>query len=336
VCRAYLENGLFNQPQPVKLYYFYSIYRYERPQKGRYREHQQFGCEALGEADPALDAEVIDLAWQLFKTLGLKDLDLYLNSIGCRSCRPSYLSELKGYYAGRKDSLCSDCVSRLERNPLRLLDCKKPGCQAAADGAPRSADHLCFECQGHFDRLKAYLKLMGLPYELNHRLVRGLDYYTKTVFEIQPRVEGSQSTLLGGGRYDDLIEELGGLPTPAIGFATGLNRIVLNLQRQDINIPALPQPQVFLAYIGDKARDDVVGLAAKLRRKGVGVITGLGGKSLKAQLRQAGKLNLPHVAIIGDDELISGTIVLREMATGNEDKVAREGLAGRLKGPGRP
>ncbi len=160
VCRAYLENGLFNQPQPVKLYYFYSIYRYERPQKGRYREHQQFGCEALGDADPALDAEVIDMAWQLFQNLGLRDLDLYLNSIGCRTCRPSYLMALKDYYTGWLNHLCSDCASRLERNPLRLLDCKKPGCQTAAGGAPRSTDHLCPECKSHFDRLKGYLKLM--------------------------------------------------------------------------------------------------------------------------------------------------------------------------------
>ncbi|MFC1902871.1 histidine--tRNA ligase, partial [Chloroflexota bacterium] len=195
VCRAYLEHGLHNLPQPVKLYYIAAIFRYERPQAGRYRQHYQFGYEAIGDGDPALDAEVIDMAWQLFRSLGLSRLSLQLNSIGCKRCRPNYLSTLKDYYADGVGNLCPDCKIRLKRNPLRLLDCKKPACQQVADSAPRSIDYLCPECAAHFNSLQHYLKLLAIPFEINHRLVRGLDYYTKTVFEIQPETEGAQSTL---------------------------------------------------------------------------------------------------------------------------------------------
>jgi histidyl-tRNA synthetase len=330
VCRAYLEHGLYNQPQPVKLYYFFSIYRYERPQKGRYREHRQFGCEALGDGDPALDAEIIDLAWQLLQSLGLKGLSLQLNSIGCRACRPPYLEEIRDYYANRKGRLCPDCRSRFDRNPLRLLDCKQLACQAMAEAAPRSIDYLCPECGSHFNQLRKYLGLMGLPYELNHRLVRGLDYYTKTVFEIQPEEEGAQSTLLGGGRYDDLIQELGGKPTPGIGFGTGLERIALNLKKQAVPIPPLSRPQVFIAYIGDEAKDEATRLAAELRRTGTGAIVAPGEKSLKAQLRQANSLGMSQTVIIGEEEMGTGTAILRDMVSGKQERVPRESLAGLL------
>ena len=266
VCRAYIEHGLHNLPQPVKLYYFAAIFRYERPQAGRYRQHYQFGYEAIGDGDPTLDAEVIDMAWQFFQSLNLQHLSLQLNSIGCKQCRPAYLTALKDYYADCTADLCPDCKTRLKRNPLRLLDCKKPSCQQVANSAPRSVDHLCPECDTHFNQLQKYLGLLGLPFEINHRLVRGLDYYTKTVFEIQPEAEGAQSTLGGGGRYDDLIEELGGKPTPAIGFAAGIERIILNLKKQNIPVPLLPRPQVFIAFIGDEARDEAIKLAATLRR----------------------------------------------------------------------
>ncbi len=246
VCRAYLEHGLHNLPQPVKLYYIASIFRYERPQAGRYRQHYQFGYEAIGDDDPALDAEVIDMAWQFFLSLNLHRLSLQLNSIGCKKCRPSYLTVLKDYYANYTHDICSDCKTRLKRNPLRLLDCKKPLCQQIAVSAPRSIDYLCPQCETHFNQLKNYLSLLELPFEINHCLVRGLDYYTRTVFEIQPEAEGAQSTLGGGGRYDDLIEELGGKPTPAIGFAAGIERIILNLKKQDVPIPPPPPPQVFI------------------------------------------------------------------------------------------
>ncbi len=321
VCRAYLEHGLHNLPQPAKLYYIASIFRYERPQKGRLREHHQFGYEAIGDDDPALDAEVIDMAWQLFKSLNLHQLTLNLNSIGCKKCRPEYLAVLKDYYAKYPREMCPECKVRLKRNPLRLLDCKQPACQRIANSAPRSADHLCPQCADHFNRLKAYLKLLELPFEVNHRLVRGLDYYTRTVFEVQPKVEGAQSTLGGGGRYDDLIEELGGKPTPAIGFAAGIERIILNLKRQNIPVPALPRPQVFIAHVGDEARDEALRLAATLRKKGTGVIEATGGKSLKAQLRQANNLGARYAVIIGEQEVKTGTAVLRDMTTAQQKTV---------------
>ena len=331
VCRAYLEHGMHNLPQPVKLYYIASIFRYERPQAGRYRQHYQFGYEAIGDDDPALDAEVIDMAWQFFSSLNLSHLSLILNSIGCKKCRPGYLAALKDYYASHTQELCADCKTRLKRNPLRLLDCKQPLCRQIADSAPKSIDYLCPQCDEHFNRLKRYLGLLGLPFELNHRLVRGLDYYTRTVFEIQPEEEGAQSTLGGGGRYDDLIEELGGKPTPAIGFAAGIERIILNLKKQGVPTPTLPRPQVFLAYIGDEARDEAIKQAAKLRREGFGVIMAAGNKSLKAQLRQANNLDVNYAVIIGEQEIKDGTMILRDMTTSEQKTVPSTQLQEMLK-----
>ena len=331
ICRAYVEHGLHNLPQPVKLYYLASVFRYERPQAGRYRQHHQFGCEAIGDDDPSLDAEVIDMAWQYFQSLGLHRLLLSLNSIGCKKCRPAYLTVLKDYYANNAGELCSDCKIRLVRNPLRLLDCKQASCQKMADSAPRSIDYLCQQCDEHFSQLKRYLSLLDLPFEINHRLVRGLDYYTRTVFEIRPEVEGSQSTLGGGGRYDDLIEELGGKPTPALGFAVGIERIVLNLKKQNIAIPPLPRPQVFIAYMGDEAKGEVVKLASRLRQAGIGVIVSIGSKSLKAQLRQANTLGVRHAVIIGDQEVKTGTVILRDMVNAQQETISPAQLQKVLK-----
>jgi len=330
VCRAYLEHGLHNLPQPVKLYYIASIFRYERPQAGRYRQHYQFGYEAIGDDDPALDAEVIDMAWRFFQSLGLHHLSLHLNSIGCEQCRPEYLTVLKDYYANYSRNLCTDCKTRLKRSPLRLLDCKKPACQQIADSAPRSIDHLCRQCDDHFSQLKKYLELLGLPFEVNHRLVRGLDYYTRTVFEVQPEAAGAQSALGGGGRYDDLIEEMGGKPTPAIGFAAGIERIILNLKKQNVSVPPLPRPQVFIAYVGDKARDEAIKLASGLRRAGIGVIETLGSKSLKAQLRQANTLDARYTVIIGEEEVKTGIVTLRDMTTSQQKTVPISELQGLL------
>lgn len=328
VCRAYLEHGLHNQPQPVKLYYMTSIFRYERPQAGRYREHHQFGYEAIGDADPALDAEVIEMAWQFLTSLGLRQLTLELNSIGCKKCRPRYLAAIKDHYASHRRELCPDCKIRLQRNPLRLLDCKNPSCQGVADSAPSSTNHLCPECEEHFSRLKRYLEL---PFTINHRLVRGLDYYTRTVFEIQPEEGGAQSTIGGGGRYDDLIEELGGKPTPAIGFASGLERIILNLKRQNAPIPPLPKPRVFIAHIGDEARDEAIKLASRLRQTDIGVIEATGKKSLKAQLRQANTLGARHAVIIGEDEIKTGTVILRDMTSAEQNVIAASQLEAKLQ-----
>jgi histidyl-tRNA synthetase len=333
VCRAYLEHGLFNLPQPVRLYYIASIFRYERPQAGRYRQHYQFGYEAIGDDDPTLDAEIIDMAWRFLSSVNLRSLSLQLNSIGCQKCRPNYIAKLKAHYKSHAQDLCPECKTRLKRNPLRLLDCKKPSCQKIAGSAPKTLDYLCPECEEHFGKLKKYLKLLSLPYALNHHLVRGLDYYTRTVFEIQPEGGGAQSTIVGGGRYDDLIEELGGKPTPAIGFAAGIERIILNLQKQDISIPPLPRPRVFIAYLGDEAKEEAIKIASALRRAGVGVIEALGDKSLKAQLRQANNLGVAYAVIIGEEELKTGAVILRDMTSAEQKAIPIKELAGRLASP---
>jgi histidyl-tRNA synthetase len=315
----------------VRLYYLASIFRYERPQAGRYREHHQYGYEAIGDGDPTLDAEVIDMAWRFFELLGLRNLSLQLNSIGCPQCRPQYLVALKAHYTHHANDLCPDCKTRLKKNPLRLLDCKQPQCQQVADSTPKSTKYLCPECDDHFTRLKKYLGLLGLPFAVNHRLVRGLDYYTRTVFEIRPEERGGQKTLGGGGRYDGLIEELGGKPTPAIGFAAGVERIILNLNKQDVSIPPLPRPQVFIAHIGDPAKDEALKLTSLLRQAGIAVITAVAGKSLKAQLRQANALSIPQALIIGEEEVRSGTVVLRDMITSQQSTVPTSELPQQLR-----
>jgi histidyl-tRNA synthetase len=331
ICRAYLEHGMQNLSQPVKLFSIPSCFRYERPQAGRYRQFHQIGCEAVGESDPALDAEVIDMAWQFFTSLGLKGLHLIVNSIGCRICRPGYLTKLNEYYSRHIDKLCQDCRNRLEINTLRLLDCKVETCQEIALLAPKSFDNLCPECADHFERLKRYLTILGLPFEINPCLVRGLDYYTKTVFEIQPESEGSQSTIGGGGRYDNLIEELGGKPTPALGFATGVERIVTNLKKQNIAVSPLPSPVVFIAFLGDAAKESATKLAGDLRKKGISVIQAFENKSLKAQLRQANTLAVHYTIIMGEDEIKTGTVQLRDMTTSGQKSLSLTGLYSALK-----
>jgi histidyl-tRNA synthetase len=331
VCRAYLEHGMDNLPQPVKLYYLAAIFRYERPQSGRYRQHYQFGFEAVGESDPSLDAEVIEMAWQFFNSLGLKNLFLFVNSIGCKKCRPRYLENLKIYYSDHLSGLCSDCKSRFEKNPLRLLDCKKSSCYGVAEEAPKSIDFLCRECLVHFEAVVGYLETLKLPFELNHRLVRGLDYYTKTVFEIQPPGEAAQSALGGGGRYDDLIQELGGKPTPAIGFAAGMERVVLNLKKQKIAVPDLTAPPVFIAYLGGEAKLEAMKLASTIRDNGIAAIMATGDRSLKGQLRLANSLGSNYVAIIGEDEVKSGAVTLRNMTTSEQETLGMAALVKLLK-----
>jgi len=327
VCRAYLEHGMHNGPQPVKLFYLITAFRYERPQAGRYRQHHQFGFEAIGSDDPALDAEVVDMAWQFFTGLGLGKLTLLINSIGCRECRPGYVGELRRYYEAQgSQRLCSDCQARTERNPLRLLDCKNLTCQIIADNAPHSANFLCPACAAHFAAVKGYLYLLGFPFHINHRLVRGLDYYTRTVFEVQPAAEGSQSTLGGGGRYDGLVEQLGGRPTPGVGFATGLERIVLNLKQANIPVPPPARPVAYIAFVGPEAKRQAVHLGALLRRAGLPVLVSFGDRSLKAQLKQADSLGIAYAAILGEDELKAKAVLLRNMKDGTQASVGQEGL----------
>ena len=313
VCRAYLEHGMHNLPQPVRMYYFCPVFRYERPQAGRFRQHHQFGVEALGDADPSVDAEVIEVAWELMGSLGLRDVQLLVNSIGDGQCRPAYIERLRDYYVGHHDRLCDDCRDRLGRNPLRLLDCKVETCHALGDEAPQSTDYLCDDCREHWEKLSTYLDAMNLPYTVDHRLVRGLDYYTRTVFEIQPLDVGGQSTIVGGGRYDGLITELGGRPTPGIGFATGIERLTLNLKRDDVPVPDEPSPRYLVANVGDNARTAALELAVRLRRAGVGAILSSGSRGLRGQMRQANALGIPYALILGDDEIAKGEVVVRDM-----------------------
>ncbi len=319
VCRAYLEHGMHNLPQPVRMYYFCPVFRYERPQAGRFRQHHQFGVEALGDSDPSVDAEVIEVAWELMGSLGLRDVRLLVNSIGDRNCRPAYVEHLRDYYSGHYDRLCPDCRDRLERNPLRLLDCKVETCRAMGDEAPRSTEYLCEECREHWDKLESYLDTMALPYVVDHRLVRGLDYYTRTVFEIQPLDVGGQSTIVGGGRYDGLITELGGRPTPGIGFATGMERLTLNLKRDEVPVPDEASPRYLVANVGDAARSQALELAVRLRRSGVGAILSSGARGLRGQMRQANALNIPYTLILGDDEIARGEVVVRDMAASTQE-----------------
>ena len=319
VCRAYLEHGMHNLPQPVRMYYFCPVFRYERPQAGRFREHHQFGLEVLGDADASVDAEVIEFAWRLIISLGLKETSLLINSIGDAECRPAYIGELKNYYQGHESKLCPECRQRLDHNPLRLLDCKEATCQTLGDDAPRSSEPLCQPCQDHWSSLRGFLDAVAIPYRIDHRLVRGLDYYTRTVFEIQPLVGGSQSTICGGGRYDGLIEGLGGRPTPGIGFATGMERLVLNMERDGVEVPDGPAPKYLVANVGDAARPAALELAARLRAAGVGAMLSRGTRALRGQMRQANALGIPYALILGDDEIEQGVVMVRDMEASTQE-----------------
>jgi len=331
ICRAYLEHGLFNLPQPVKLYYIIPAFRYERPQAGRYRQHHQLGCEAIGDADPALDAEVIELMYRFLSSLGLSRLVIEINSIGCRKCQPGYVEALKKYYSPIRDRLCPDCKVRLARNPLRLLDCKEASCQEIITGAPKITDYLCSECQTHFQSVQKYLTALGITYQLNHRLVRGLDYYTRTVFEVKPEGKGVQIALGGGGRYDNLIEELGGKPTAAVGFAAGIERIIITLKNQNVIVPALPKPVAYVAYLGTQAKLEATKLVSRLRHQGIAAIQATGEKSLKSQLRQANSLDVKYTVIIGEKEVANETAVLRDMSSGEQETVPLSEIASLLE-----
>jgi histidyl-tRNA synthetase len=321
VCRSYIEHGMHSLSRPVRLYYLADIFRYERPQAGRFRQHHQFGCEAIGEADPALDAEVIELLWRFYASLRLQHLTLHLNSIGCPACRPPYVQGLREYFAQQKEYLCADCKARIDRNALRLLDCKKEECRKIAEGAPKITEALCPECAAHFQQVRESLEGIEIPFEVNPFLVRGLDYYTRTVFEILPPGEGAQSVLGGGGRYDLLIEELGGRPTPAIGFASGLERVILNLKRQGIEPSPIVLPKVYVAYVDEEGKRQALKLVASLRDADIAATVAIGDRKLKAQLRQANSQGAAYVVIAGGDELTRGNVVLRDMSGSEQQEI---------------
>ncbi|MBI4235856.1 MAG: histidine--tRNA ligase [Chloroflexi bacterium] len=326
VCRAYLQHGMRSLPQPVRLYYLAPIFRYERPQAGRYRQHWQVGAEAIGDSSPDLDAEVIDLLWRLLTGLGLPDLVLHLNTIGDATCRPAYLEALRAHYAPHLDRVCDDCRVRYEKNPLRLLDCKQGRCQPVIASAPQLLDRLCDACADHFADLRRILDLVEIPYVLAPRLVRGLDYYTRTVFEVQPSQAGSQTALGGGGRYDGLIEALGGPPTPGVGFGSGIERIILNLQAAGLSPQDHARPDLFLCYLGQAARDRALLLAADLRARGLAVQMATGRRSLRAQLRQADQARAPRTLLLGDDELAANQVILRDMTSGQQESLSLDSV----------
>jgi len=330
VCRAYIQHGMSSLPQPVRLYYWGPTFRYERPQAGRYRQHHQFGCEALGDPSPSLDVEVIELAIRYLSSLGLENLSVVLNSIGCRQCQPQYVEVLKQYYRGIASRICPDCTVRLAHNPLRLLDCKEDSCQVIIEEAPHISDYLCPDCRTHFQEVMDQLQILGIPYTLNHRLVRGLDYYTRTVFEIHPAREGGQSAIVGGGRYDGLIEAIGGKPTPGVGFAMGIERVILNLKEQGIAVPPRATPDIYLAHRGTSTRMAAVALARRLRDQDIGVIIPASEKSLKAQLRQAHSLGVSYTIILGDDEIEAGTAIVRDMKANTQATIVQDDLVRHL------
>jgi len=331
VCRAYIEHGMQDWPQPVRLYYIGPIFRYERPQKGRLRQHHQFGVEAIGDPSAEFDLQVITLARRFYDSLGLKELTLQLNSIGCRICRPAYVRGVQDYYASRVEGLCADCKSRLSRSPLRLLDCKDPSCQAAINEAPRILGHLCQDCAKHLEFLKDGLDKQRVVFQMNPYLVRGLDYYTRTVFEFQPSDVGGQSAIGGGGRYDDLIEQLGGRPTPGVGFATGLERVILNMKKQGVPPAIDTAPKVWIASADDEGRRMAPIEAKRLHDEDISATYASGDLSLKSQLGRAHSSGANYAIIIGSSEVKSHTRTVRDMESGEQIQVAEGSTADFVK-----
>jgi histidyl-tRNA synthetase len=331
VMRAYLEHGLRQQPQPVKLYYVAPMFRYDRPQKGRYRQHVQFGAEIIGSPHPAADAEVLAMPIRLLQAVGLRDVVVRLNSVGDAACRPRFIAALREYFAPHADALCDDCRRRLDHNPLRLLDCKKEGCRRIARGAPSSIDYLCAACTAHLDGVKRHFDLLEIVYEVDPTIVRGLDYYTRTAVEVTSRQLGAQNAMFGGGRYDGLAEQLGGPPTPGVGFGFGLDRLLLSLDEGGLPL-AVPDraPQVVVVTVGDAARADGVRVLDGLRAAGIRADGDLSQRDLRGQLRHADRLSARFAVVIGDDELQAGVVTVREMTTGEQDTVARADLAAGL------
>lgn len=320
--RAYLENGLCNETLPQKVCYLTSCYRYEKPQAGRLREFHQFGVECFGTQSPLADAELIALAKSVFDTLGVTDLHLEINSIGCPECRARYYDALRTYFSEQEDALCDTCKGRLERNPMRILDCKSPVCQEIAKDAPAVLDYLCADCRDHFDKVQTYLKAQNIAYTINPRIVRGLDYYTKTVFEFISDSIGAQGTVCGGGRYDGLIEELGGQKTPSLGFGMGLERLQLLMEAQGCAFPAAEKPDLFIAALGDKATLKAVELAKDMRSEGFSALYDLNQRSVRAQMKYANKLNAKFNVVLGDNEVDAGSAKLKNMETGEESDIS--------------
>jgi histidyl-tRNA synthetase len=324
IVRAYLEHNLAGTGGVSKLYYCGPMFRCEAPQAGRFRQFTQFGCEALGSADPRIDAEIICLAVNFYRRLGITDLDVNLNTIGCPECRSVYREKLIAHLRAKVDRLCPNCQRRLERNPLRLLDCKNQMCQQITADVPLITATLCEDCGAHFQKLCGMLDAAGIPYRLNPRLVRGFDYYTKTVFEILAGDLGSQNALCGGGRYDGLVGECGGPPTPGIGFAAGMERLLMVLEARQLLPEVACRPQLYLAPLGEAAQLAVFALCIRLREAGWMVESDWQGRSLKAQMKLADKLGAPLVGVVGETELANRQILIRQMASSSQETIELE------------
>ena len=330
IARAYIEHGLSQRGLPLKLFYEGPMFRYEQPQAGRLRQFHQIGFEILsGEDDPVFDAQVILVLYRFLEALKLKGFTVQVNSIGCKSCRPLYRKELQAYYRPLKGELCADCVRRLDVNPLRLLDCKEDGCKKFQEEAPIIIDHLCSRCHGHFKSVLEYLEELDISYALNHHLVRGLDYYTKTVFEITG--ENLPFSIAGGGRYDYLIELLGGKATPAVGWAAGIERIIEAMKLQGIPLVPKAKPKVFFIYIGDLAKKRSLGIIEELRRHRIEVAESLGRESLRAQLRAADKMESPIALIFGQKEAFEESIIVRDLKSGVQETIPLAKMVETLK-----
>ena len=317
--RAYLENNLYALPQPIKMFYFTQAFRYERPQSGRLRQHHQFGVEFVGSSSPMVEVELISLVSEFIKRIGLKDVKLHINSIGYGDCRKNYNDALLDYLKGYETELCEDCKVRMQKNPLRVIDCKVPSCKAIVEKAPRTIDFLDEECKNHFDTLQKLLTELNIPFEIDTGIVRGLDYYTKTVFEF---VDKDGFTLCGGGRYDGLIKEIDGKQNiPAVGFGMGIERILYFLEKEGVSLGEMPHPKLYIGIMGDEVKSKAFEIVTKLRNKGVIVETDYLDRSVKAQMKYANKLGVDYTVIIGQNEIETETVRLKKMETGVETEV---------------
>ena len=331
VARAFIENGLVSEALPAKMYYFISAFRYERPQAGRLREFHQFGCELYGAASPAADAEVISLADTFLRSLGLKEVSLRLNSIGCKHCRAAYHAALKEYFRPHLSEMCADCNARFEKNPMRMLDCKEEKCRAVTAGAPKILDFLCDDCKQHFEEVKRLLDETGIEYTVDPGIVRGLDYYSRTVFEFVTKAAGAQGTVLGGGRYDTLLEQMGTKPLPAVGFAVGMERLLMVIAAENAPVPQEKGVTCYLAGMDDETRKKAFTLATELRRAGISAETDLMDRSLKAQFKYADKKGARFVAVIGEEELAAGEAQVKDLTASTSERVKFEELCTYLK-----
>jgi len=319
VARAYIENGMASNPKPNKFWYIGQCFRYEKPQAGRYRQHYQFGVEVYGSSSPAAEAEVLSLGWELLQALGIKDVKLHINSIGCIPCRKVYHEKLKDFLKEQFESFCGLCQDRFEKNPLRILDCKNPSCQKLLENAPSVLDILSENCKNHFNELQEILKIFNIPFIVDAKIVRGLDYYTCTVFEF---IKSGEATVLGGGRYDGLISQLGGAETPAVGFGMGLERLVLLLKNQENELDLQKDPLFFIGSTGKEGFIKAQELVYKLRKKGIQAESDLIGRSVKAQMKYADKIKAQHTMIIGETELLNNSAEIKHMETGEKKLVS--------------